>query len=58
MKEQPPSAGRRFELWRLDDNGNEFLIETFASRRAAEAQKRRFEHRGHKQTYWIRVIDR
>lgn len=48
---------KRFELWRLDDNGNEFLIETFASRQAAEFRQRQLEAGGHKQTYWVKAIE-
>ncbi|MBW3570096.1 MAG: hypothetical protein KY467_03210 [Gemmatimonadetes bacterium] len=42
-----------WELWRQDDNGNRFLIAAFDSVRAAEAEQRRFEALGHKQTYWV-----
>lgn len=42
-----------FELWRQDDNGNRFLISTFSSREAAQAELERLEAGGHKQTYWI-----
>jgi hypothetical protein len=46
------SAGR-WELWRQDDNGNRFVIGRFDSAEAAEAEQRRFEALGHKQTYWV-----
>jgi hypothetical protein len=42
-----------WELWRQDDNGNRFLIGRFATAEAAEAEQRRFEALGHKQTYWV-----
>jgi hypothetical protein len=42
-----------WELWRQDDNGNRFLIGRFDSIGAAEAEQRRFEALGHKQTYWV-----
>ncbi|HEU4885448.1 MAG TPA: hypothetical protein VFT45_24585 [Longimicrobium sp.] len=42
-----------WELWRQDDNGNRFLIGRFATPDAAEAEQRRFEALGHKQTYWV-----
>ena len=50
------SAAEGPGLWRLlrqDDNGNRFVLATFASRSDAEAQRRAFEARGHKQTYWV-----
>jgi hypothetical protein len=42
-----------WELWRQDDNGNRFLIGRFGTAEAAEAEQRRFEALGHKQTYWV-----
>ncbi len=42
-----------FELWRQDDNGNRFLIRSFEERTQAEAELKRLESGGHKQTYWI-----
>lgn len=41
------------ELWRQDDNGHKFLIETFRCRADAVKAMREFEARMHKQTYWI-----
>jgi hypothetical protein len=40
-------------LWRQDDNGNRFRIARFGTRESAEAEQRRFEALGHKQTYWV-----
>ncbi|MGD9680055.1 MAG: hypothetical protein AB7W16_02625 [Candidatus Obscuribacterales bacterium] len=40
------------ELWRQDDNGNEFLIETLPCRADALVRVRLFTERGHKQLYW------
>lgn len=40
-------------LWRLDDNGNRFVVALFARRDEAEAAGRAFEAHGHKQTYWV-----
>lgn len=48
-----PAAAGAWELWRQDDNGNRFRIARFASRESAEAEQRRFEALGHKQTYWM-----
>ncbi|HEX2207365.1 MAG TPA: hypothetical protein VHG93_06760 [Longimicrobium sp.] len=47
------SAG--WELWRQDDNGNRFVIGRFHTAQAAEAEQRRFEALGHKQTYWVQA---
>lgn len=50
---QQDAAPQRWALWRLDDNGNRFLMETFDSRERAEAAARDYTARGHKQTYWV-----
>ena len=42
-----------FELWRQDDNGNRFLVGTFADRTAAETRLQQLTRALHKQTYWI-----
>lgn len=47
------TAAGGWELWRQDDNGNRFVIGRFQSSDAAEAEQRRFEALGHKQTYWV-----
>jgi hypothetical protein len=41
------------ELWRQDDNGNRFLVGTFAVRAEAEARLYALTRRMHKQIYWI-----
>ncbi len=41
------------ELWRQDDNGHKFLIETFACKADAIKAMKEFEARLHKQTYWV-----
>ncbi len=46
-----------FCVWRLDDNGNEFQVREFASRRNAEAYRDELAAKGHKQTYWVRRAD-
>ena len=46
-----PIAG--WALWRLDDNGNRFLVAVFACRDEAESAVRAFEAHGHKQAYWV-----
>ena len=52
-----PSDAAGWELWRQDDNGNRFLIGRFGTAEAAEAEQRRFEALGHKQTYWVERRD-
>ena len=45
----------RWALWRLDDNGNRFVVAVFANRDEAETTARAFEAHGHKQSYWVEV---
>mgnify|MGYP001209362565 CR=1 FL=1 len=47
----------RWALWRLDDNGNRFVVAVFARRDEAETTARAFEAHGHKQTYWVEAAD-
>lgn len=42
-----------YELWRQDDNGNLFLVATFADRAAAELRLAELTRNPHRQTYWI-----
>lgn len=42
-------------LSRLDDNGNEYDMDRFASEEEAERERRKFEARGHKQSYYVRL---
>ena len=55
MKEDEDSArvAPRWLLWRLDDNGNRFVVAAFARRDEAEAAARDFEAHPHRQTYWV-----
>lgn len=41
-------------VWRLDDNGNEFLVRDGLTEDEALSLVREFEARGHKQAYWVR----
>ncbi len=41
-----------FEVWRQDDNGNKFLICSFALETDALAYVDEMTARGHKQVYW------
>lgn len=47
-------SGQVFELWRQDDNGQRFLVATFASLQGGEARLGELTRALHKQTYWIR----
>ena len=42
-----------WSVWRLDDNGNRFLVQSGLPRSEAERIAAEFERRGHKQTYWV-----
>ena len=42
-----------WELWRRDDNNNEFLISRHATQSEAQARADHFESLGHKQDYWV-----
>ncbi|GIL62017.1 hypothetical protein Vafri_16339 [Volvox africanus] len=44
-----------YDLYRIDDNANEFLMYTFMHRDQAEKMLASFESRGHKQIYFIRL---
>lgn len=41
------------QLWRQDDNGHKFLIETFPCKADAVRAMKEFEAKLHKQTYWV-----
>jgi hypothetical protein len=43
----------RYALWRQDDNGNRFLVATFASREEAEGRLGELSRLPHRQIYWI-----
>lgn len=40
-------------VWRVDDNGNVFVVREHLPKSEAQAVAREFEARGHKQLYWI-----
>ncbi len=42
-----------WSVWRQDDNGNEFMIETGLTEESANNMARDMEATGHKQTYWV-----
>ena len=43
-----------YELWRMDDNGNEFMIKNKLFKTEANSMLIDFENSMHKQTYWIK----
>ncbi len=43
----------KWRLMRLDDNGNEFEVQRYDDRSAADKACLEFERRGHKQTYYV-----
>lgn len=45
--------GKRWQLKRMDDNGNVFVIQNYLDREFAETQRAGYESKGHKQTYWV-----
>jgi len=51
------AGAAQVELWRRDDNGNEFLIERFFDRASAEQACERFTRAGHKQLYWLKTLN-
>lgn len=50
------SDSQRYEVCRVDDNGNEFVIQADLSFDEAKALVDQYEARGHKQLYWARPI--
>jgi len=42
-----------YDLWRLDDNGQRFLVATFPDREDAERRMAELTRSLHKQTYWV-----
>lgn len=42
-----------WNLCRLDDNGNEFVMATYGTEGKAKRLMQEYEARGHKQTYWV-----
>lgn len=41
-----------YSVWRQDDNGNRYLVETGLSLTEAQSRIAEFESQGHKQLYW------
>jgi len=57
VNDQEQSINRTYELWRLDDNGNAFHVDTFEDRKPAEARLAMLAAGAHKQVYWIKEKD-
>jgi len=50
--ESPRPPALLWSVWRIDDNGNRFLVHPNLSREDAARLVAEYESRGHKQTYW------
>ena len=48
---QPDDAA--WSVWRQDDNGNQFLVESGLDQESAQELMETYEKRAHKQVYWI-----
>lgn len=46
----------QYMVYRVDDNGNEFEMESFPSHEEAQAFALEYERRGHKQIYLIKRV--
>jgi len=46
------------EIWRQDDNGNRFFVETFTDRMQALRRERSLARGGHRQIYWVEDVVR
>lgn len=56
MKFTEQSETHLYEVWRLDENGNKFLVETFGDRDLAEAKIALLGEGCHKQVYWVEEV--
>ncbi|HYH68990.1 MAG TPA: hypothetical protein VD866_30125 [Urbifossiella sp.] len=48
-----PSGAESWAVWRIDDNGNTFLVRGGLARDEADRVAAEFTARGHKQMYWV-----
>ena len=46
-------ATQTWSVWRIDDNGNVFLVRAAMNESEARQLAAEFEARGHKQMYWV-----
>lgn len=57
---EPDPAGlsqvERWAVWRIDDNGNTFVVRERLTRKEAEQAVEEFTARGHKQIYWAERV--
>jgi hypothetical protein len=51
-------SANHWTVWRQDDNGNRFPVESFPDLNAAEQLAQELESHGHKQLYWVSRSDR
>jgi hypothetical protein len=51
--ELQPKSAERWQLFRQDDNGHQFIIKEFAFEREANCELQKYESLSHKQTYWL-----
>ena len=47
------AQGQSWSVWRIDDNGNSFVVREHLSLNEAERLVAEFTARGHKQMYWV-----
>jgi len=47
-----------WSVWREDDNGNVFLIQSQLNQADALRLAEEFERKGHKQRYWVEKLSR
>jgi len=47
-----PDSSGHWTVYRIDDNGNTFIVREHLSQEEANHLVSEFESRGHKQTYW------
>jgi hypothetical protein len=51
-----PSPAATWQVWRIDDNGNTFLMRDQLTHEEADRVVAEFTARGHKQTYWAEQV--
>ncbi len=52
LMEADPKPNETWAVYRQDDTGNQYIVETGLSREKAETLVAMYEARGHKQLYW------
>jgi len=51
---EPPNAPEaKWSVWRIDDNGNTFIVRDHLTFAEAQRLIAEFESRSHKQMYWV-----